>query len=746
MLPLMRHYALLLTLLFALGLSGQGVAQYVNPFIGTGGHGHTFPGAAYPHGMVQPSPDTRIATWDGCSGYHISDTTISGFAQTHLSGTGIGDLADLLIMPTTGEQDISVLTRDDLHMAYASPFAHESEYAEPGYYRVYLERYGVRAELTASARAAMHRYTFPASTAAGFIIDWDYNNQRGYNHDLRISVISDTEIIGTKRVQNWAKDRHVAFYAKFSKPFTYTLIDADDGALTWDGQRQRACKLLLHFSTLQDEQVTVCTSVSAVDADGARENVHHDLDGKDFDTVRRDAYTAWDTYLSSIKAESADTALLRTFYTALYHTGLQPALASDADGRYRGLDGAVHQADEATYTIFSLWDTMRALHPLLTIIQPALNQQFVRTLLRKADEGGLLPMWELSGNYTGCMIGANAVPVIADAYAKGHRDFDTAAALRHCVRTFTFDRQGIHAPEPIIRDQLMPESKRWLGTLGYAPCDTEHESVAKGLEYAYDCWCVATMARAMGDKATAERFDTLATSYRHYWDAQTGFMRGRHKDGTWRTPFSPIASNHQSDDYCEGNAWQWTWFVPHDIKGLQSLMGGKRKFVARLDSLFTMSSALEGHNISADISGLIGQYAHGNEPSHHVAYLYNYAGAPEKTQALCDSILRTLYADAPDGLTGNEDCGQMSAWYVLSAMGFYQVCPGNPTYTIGSPRFDTIAIPQSGGKTFRIITHRAGKAAKYIRRMTLDGKPLRRPFFTHSDIQRGATLELWMAE
>lgn len=741
-----KLFALCLTALVALAVSARDYVDYVNPFIGTGGHGHTFPGPCVPNGMIQPSPDTRVTTWDGCSGYYIEDKTINGFSHTHLSGTGIGDLADMLLMPTVGKQDIAVKTKADLDMSYASPFSHDNEFAEPGYYSVLLDRYGVKAELTAARRAAIHRYTFPASDEAGFVLDWDYANQRGYNHDMEIKVISDTEIIGSKRVQSWAKNRYISFYAKFSKPFSYDDINTPDGCLTWDGQRQPGRKLLLHFNTRQGEQVLVKVGVSAVDADGARRNVEQDIPGWDFEGVRSAARAEWNKYLSAIDIKTENEEQKTIFYTALYHTGIEPVLATDADGRYRGLDQQIHTSKTDIYTIFSLWDTMRALHPLMTIIQPERNQDFIRTLIQKQREGGILPMWELSGNYTGCMIGCNAVPVIVDAYMKGYRDFDTEEAYRAIIRTLTYDREGIKAPKSVIEEQLMPESKRWLGEIGYAPFDNENETVAKGLEYAYNAWCVAEMARERGDKATEARFNRMALSYKNYWDPRVGFMRGRDSKGNWREPFSPISSNHRNDDYCEGNAWQWSWFVPHDVDGLVKLHGSKQKFIKKLDTLFSMSSALEGETVSADISGLIGQYAHGNEPSHHTAYLYDYVGQPWKTQEIVDSVMQTLYFNDPDGLSGNEDCGQMSAWYVLSSMGFYQVCPGRPVYAIGRPLFDEATIKLTNGKTFRVIAHNNSRKAKYVQRMTLNGRPLKTPFFKHSDLTAGATLEVWMGE
>lgn len=715
-------------------------AAYVNPFVGTGGHGHTYPGAVVPNGMIQPSPDTRIYQWDACSGYYYGDTTINGFSHTHLSGTGCGDYGDVLLMPTVGPQELRPMGSQSQQMAYCSPFSHTNETAEPGYYSVYLDRYGVKAELTATPRAALHRYTFPASAEAGFILDFDYSLQRQRNSDMVLEVVSDTEIRGWKKTRGWALDQHLGFYAKFSKPFTCTLV-TDSARLDADGPLLPVAKALLRFDTSEGEQVMVKVGISAVDMDGARRNVEAELPGWDFDGVRQAARQAWNKYLSAVDVETADSDRRAIFYTALYHTGMQPNLFTDADGRYRGMDLKVHQGDvrDPQYTVFSLWDTFRAFHPLMTLIQPDLNQAFIRSLIRKHREGGILPMWELAGNYTCTMIGYHAVPVIVDAYMKGQRDFDVREAFRACLRTAEYDTAGVK-----YKALMMPPAKYWKNKIGYVPCDKDNEAVAKALEYAYDDWCIARLAEALGEKDSQARYEEFAKAYRHYFDPSTRFMRGKDSDGNWRTPFSPRASNHRNDDYCEGTAWQWTWFVPHDVDGLVALMGGREAFIGKLDSLFTADSSLEGELVSADISGLIGQYAHGNEPSHHITHLYNYVGQPWRTQELVDQVLRTLYSNDPDGLSGNEDCGQMSAWYLLNAMGFYQVCPGDPTYSIGRPLFDKVTLRLGNGKTFTIIARGNSPECKYVQRMTLNGKRLRTPFFSHEAIAGGGTLELTM--
>ncbi len=721
-------------------------ADYVNPFIGTGGHGHTFPGAVVPHGMIQPSPDTRIDGWDACSGYYYADTTINGFSHTHLSGTGCADFGDVLLMPTVGEQKYQPLGSKSQKMAYASAFSHENETAEPGYYSVFLDTYGIKAELTATKRAALHRYTFPESKDAGFILDLDYSIQGQRNKDMEIEVISDTEIRGHKMTTYWAFDQYINFYAKFSKPFKYTMV-TDSVSLDEGGKLMPRCKILLHFNTEKDEQILVKVGVSAVDMEGAQKNVEAELPEWNFDKIRKEARQAWNNYLSKIDVTTSNTEDKVIFYTSLYHTAISPNLFTDVDGRYLGMDLKIHQGDtlKPIYTVFSLWDTFRALHPLMTIIDPDLNNDFINSLIKKHQEGGIFPMWDLASNYTGTMIGYHAASIIADAYVKGYRDFDLQEAYKACLRAAEYDTTGIKCP-PLVLPHLMPMAKYYKNTLGYIPCDRENESVAKALEYAYDDWCISVLAEAVGDYENKSKYTRFSEAYEFYFDPSTRFMRGLDSKGEWRTPFSPRSSNHRNDDYCEGTAWQWTWFVPHDIEGLVKLMGGEDAFVDKLDSLFTAESQLEGEIVSADISGLIGQYAHGNEPSHHIIHMYNYVNRPWKTQELVDSVFHSQYANSIDGLSGNEDCGQMSAWYILNSMGFYQVCPGKPIYSIGRPLFDKASINLPDGKQFTIITKNNSKTNKYIASVTLNGQPLNTPFFTHDDIITGGIMEITMTD
>lgn len=731
--------------------SGGDYASYVNPFIGTGGHGHTFPGAIVPHGMVQPGPDTRIDGWDACSGYYYADSTINGFSQNHLSGTGCCDLGDVLIMPVVGDKEWNTAGVTGDVLPYASSFSHEKEIAEPGYYSVVLDRYNVKAEITAAERAAVYRFTFPESEKSGFIIDMDYSLNHQRNGKMEITAVSDTEITGSKTTYGWAPDQTINFYARFSKPFSFEKVsekvDTVIDGKPWSGE---ICKALLSFATTADEEVSVEVGISAVDVEGARNNVTASLEGKDFDAVRKEARGKWNKFLSKIEIDTPVDSARTIFYTALYHTGVSPYLFSDADGRYLGADGNVHEGDPAdpVYTVFSLWDTFRAFHPLKTITDPALNSGFIKSLMLTGDQGGILPKWELNANYTGCMIGYHAVPVIVDAYMKGDRSFDAAKALEQCVRTATYDDnalQTIHGNPTVIARDLMPLSKKYKNEMGYIPSEKENESVAKGLEYAYNDWCIARLAEALGNDSVKTLFDQRGKNYKNYYEPVSGFMRGKLSDGSWREPFNPRGSNHRGDDYCEGTAWQWLWFVPHDVEGLAALMGGDSAFEAKLDSLFTADSRLEGEFTSSDISGLIGQYAHGNEPSHHILHLYNYIGRPEKTQALVDRVFKEQYFNGPNGLSGNEDCGQMSAWYVLNSMGFYQVAPGNPVYSIGRPLFGKAVINLPSGKTFTIIANGNSGEAKYIKSMKLNGKPLDKPFFTHSELMEGGTLELEMS-
>lgn len=718
----------------------------VNVFIGTGGHGHTFPGAAVPNGMVQLSPDTRTEGWDACSGFYDADSTIIGFSHTHLSGTGVGDLGDILMMPMTGSKPLKPGDEGDTATGYRSKFTKSTQQATPGYYAVTLDDYNVRAELSVTTRTGMHRYTYPAASTPLIAFDLNYFLREQSNKKLLLRVLSNTEIEGTKITAGWSPHQEVHFYARFSKPFLCRIQKDDsfvDGAKEAEGTNIRA---LLSFQPDADNQVLAQVAISSVDIAGARKNFEAEFKGWDFDAVRTAAAGRWAKELSPITVEGGSETERRIFYTALYHVSISPTLHMDVDGRYRGSDYKVHTAKGYNaYTLFSLWDTFRTRHPLETILHPSRNSDFIRSILARVDEGGLLPMWELAGNDNGCMIGYHAVPVIVDAYMKGDRSFDAEKAFAACVKVSEYHPDAFPEGMPDnIRKMIMPKSKYEKNTRGWVPCDSENATVSRALEYAYDDWCIAQFAKALGKDKEYQRYSELALNYRHYFDPETGFMRGKKSDGTWNTPFDPRSSNHWKDDYCEGNSWQWTWFVPHDPLGLMKLMGGQEAYVKKLDQLFVEPSVITGENAAADISGLIGQYAHGNEPSHHTVYMYHAAGQPWKAQNRIDQILRTLYHDQPDGLSGNEDCGQMSAWYVMNAMGFYSFCPGDTRYFIGRPLFDRVTINLENGKTFTVVAKNNSVENKYVQSASINGKPLAKPWFSHEDLMAGATLTLTM--
>ncbi|WP_195354585.1 GH92 family glycosyl hydrolase [Bacteroides cellulosilyticus] len=716
----------------------------VNVFIGTGGHGHTFPGATLPHGMVQLSPDTRLFGWDACSGYYYDDTSIMGFTHTHLSGTGIGDYGDILFMPVVGEKPLIAGTAENPDEGYRSRFSHEQESARPGYYQVLLQDDSINVELTATLRAGLHRYTYPKASDARLIVDME-PTIHGHQHPVtQIRVVNDSTIAGMKYTVGWAKRHYVYFYAVFSSPFDYKLYSGTEYQSDSTSVTVNTAKAVISFRNLPaDGRVLAKVGISSVDEEGARLNVEAEIPNWDFEGVMKQANTTWNEALGKIDIETSDNDSRTVFYTSLYHAFIQPSLASDVDGRYRTMGHEIKQdASYTNYTVFSLWDTFRAAHPLYTIVTPEQNQAFIRSLLRKYDEGGILPKWELASNETGTMIGYHAVSVIADAMMKKQCDFDVKKALEACIRSSVYDTTGVTPmmDRQILNGKLMPVSIKYKNELGYIPCDKVGGSVSQGLEFAYNDWLIAQMMKEHNRKDLYDKYMELSRNYRNYFDPETKLMRGRLSDGSWITPFDP-ASVQRPSNYVEGNAWQWAWFVPQDVEGLMELVGGQKSFEAHLDTLFTTSSELTGDpNAAADVTGMIGQYAHGNEPSHHIPYLYNYAGAPRKTQALVDHILRTLYHNDPNGLSGNEDVGQMSAWYALSAMGFYSFCPGRPVYEIGRPIFDKVTIHLSNGKDFVIQAKNNSVENKYIRSMKLNGEDLAEPRFSHFDLMKGGEL------
>ena len=716
--------------------------NYVDPFIGTGLHGHTFPGPVMPHGMVQLSPDTRLNGWDSASGYHYEDSTIYGFSHTHLSGTGIGDMGDILLLPFTG-------TRPEKKPI--ATFDKKDEKAKVGSYAVKFNNYNVSTELAATNRVGMHQYTFEGEDEKRVLLDIGHILQRTWGHSNvsnELEVIDNKTIRGLKHSKGWANDHKVYFYAEFSSPFIIDEVIADNEPVSnsklYKGKNIFA---YLNFNELlANEALLIKVSVSAVDTEGAKNNMQKELAHWDFKKVQQNTKDAWDKVLQKIKVTSTDEEKLKIFYTALYHSSIAPMTHQDIDGRYRGMDKKIHQARPNTtnYTVYSLWDTFRALHPLMSIIDEPKTAAWVNNLILKYKEGDILPRWALASNYTTTMVGYPAVSIIADALTKGISGIDKNMALESSVNSALYRPWIVENTNNPQKKRLMPLYNKYVNENKHIPADKIIKSVAFGLEMSYYDWCIAKIAKLNNNDSLVSVFENRAKNYSRYFNLETGFMRGKNEDGSWVSPFSPKYSNHKKSDYEEGNAWQWTWFVPHDVDGLIDLFGGQEIFTQKLDTLFTTSSEIEGDEASADISGLIGQYAHGNEPSHHIAYLYTYAGQPWKTQKLVDQILNEFYSTKPDGIIGNEDCGQMSAWYILNAMGFYQVAPGNPVYTIGRPVFDKVEIPLEKGKNFTIITENNNAENMYVQEFYLNDVKQKNLFFNHSDIKKGSTLKIVM--
>jgi len=712
---------LALILLSFTGFAQKAPVDYVNPFIGTGGHGHTYPGATMPFGMVQLSPDTRLEGWDGCGGYHYDDEYVYGFSHTHLSGTGVPDLCDILIMPTTGKARFN--NGYDGKPGYRSHFSHKNEIATPGYYKVQLDDYGITAELTATERAGFHKYTFPASDSANILIDLFHRDDA---KEASIQVKGNNEVEGVRYSEGWANNQVVYFVAQFSKPFSGVSLASNNVVLPerLALDKRKNVKAAFHFKTAEGETIYVKVGISAVSIAGARKNLEKEIPGWDFDQVRSNARQAWNKELSKIIVEGGTDDQKAVFYTSLYHTMVVPNTFMDVDGIYRGRDFKNHKAEGFTnYSVFSLWDTYRAYHPLMTIIDQKRTLDYIRTFLTQYDQGGLLPVWELDANETWCMIGYHSIPVIVDAYMKGIKDFDVNKAFEAMKKSATRDNPGLKA----------------LDQYGFIPSDREAESVSKTLEYAYDDWCIAQFARSIGKKDEYKYFIHRAQNYKNLYDPSTGNMRAR-INGGWFTPFDPTEVNY---NFTEANSWQYSFTATQDITGLSNLMGGKDKLAAKLDALFSASTQTTGRDQS-DITGLIGQYAHGNEPSHHIAYLYPFAGQPWKTQELVHRIMNEFYKNNPDGLIGNEDCGQMSAWAVLSAMGIYAVNPGSNFYVIGTPWFDKVTINLENGKQFVIKANNISPANYYIQSATLNGKKHNASYLKHADIMKGGELVFTM--
>jgi predicted alpha-1,2-mannosidase len=734
-----------LFLLFSANLFAQtkDYTRYVNPFVGTGGHGHTFPGATVPFGAVQLSPDTRLDDWDGSGGYHYTDAQIFGFSHTHLSGTGIPDYCDILFAPTVGEPEFFAKKGDLGENGYASAFSHQNERAEAGYYSVKLDEGDILAEMTATARVGFHRYTFPAGSEANLILDLKHRDKV---LDSELRVTGANRIEGFRRSSSWAKDQIVYFAAEFSEPFAdYGIVNEDGAPEKID--RAKGANIRAFFRFAPKKPLLVKVSLSPVGISGARRNLLTEIPHWDFEKTRQDARAAWNKQLSKIEVSGGSDAQLTNFYTALYHTMIAPNVFQDTDKSYVGLDKQVHSAQDFTnYTVFSIWDTFRAAHPLYTIIDRKRTADFINTFLKQYEQGGRLPVWELAANETDTMIGYHAVSVIADAMAKGIEGFDYEKAFEAAKHSAELNHFGLEAYK-----------KR-----GYISMEDEQESVSKTLEYAYDDFCIAQMARILrqraekdakgfstgwsekyldGKKADYEKYIRRSQYYKNLFDAETGFMRPR-QNGGFVAPFKP---NEVTFHFTEGNAWQYSFFVPQDVSGLIELYGGRTGFAKKLDELFTTGQELAGRE-QPDITGLIGQYAHGNEPSHHIVYLYNYAGEPWKTQSYARRIMDEFYKPTPDGLIGNEDCGQMSAWYVLSALGFYQVTPGRELYDLGTPLFREAKIHLENGQDFVIKAPNVSDKNLYIKSVRLDGGEYRKTVFPHADLARGATLEFEMTD
>ena len=706
------------------------ITEYVNPFIGTGGHGHCFPGAAYPFGGIQLSPDNPRSGWDWSSGYHYSDSVISSFSHTHLSGTGIGDLQDIRFLPVLNKPDSNQNTVRYLTSNYAL-FSHDNEQAEPGYYKVKFDN-GIITELSVTPRCGFHYYQYPSNTTHGMIIDLTTARNWDKAVECCIKKVNNRALEGYRKSKGWAPDQRVYFYIEFSQDVE-VLAGKNKFEPLQNGQKliSDSCYVWVDFGCKTDKILSKI-SISSANFEGAEANLQKELPHWSFDKVKRDAKQAWKRELSKIKAEGPDDYQLSTFYTALYHAYLTPNLFSDVNGNFKGPDREIHSVDnrQKQYTVFSFWDTFRAAHPLFTITQKKRVNDMVNSILKHYDAYGLLPVWELAGNETNCMIGYHSIPVIAEAYLKGIRDFDAEKAYEAMKKTVASDRAGM----------------KYFRELGYIPCDKENESVSKTLEYAYDYWCIAQMAKALNKEDDYLYFLRKSRNYIYLFDKSTGFMRGKTAAGQWKIPFSPLYSNHRDDEYTEGNAWQYSWFVPQDIEGLIDLYGGKEAFCIKLDSLFTIPSQLEGENASPDISGLIGQYAQGNEPSHHVAYLFNYADQPHKSQYYLNKIMTELYRDTPDGLCGNEDCGQMSAWYIFSAMGFYPVNPVEGKYQLGTPLFSKVTLKVGPEKRFVITANKENDKFIYSEKVLLNGKKLDRSWITHEEIMEGGELEFILTD
>ncbi len=727
--------------------------DYVDPFIGTGGHGHTFPGATRPNAMVQFSPDTHLLGWEASSGYHNDDRNIYAFSLTHLSGTGIGDLGDVAILPYSGTDSLSPV----------ATFDKESEKAEAGYYAVTLKNFDVKTELTSTERVGIMRCTYADSVGRKLMLNLGHILQKNWGHKVvknEFSFINDTTVLGTYYTKGWAENHQMSYCLRLDRAtdstvfYTYNGRDRwfvseyrDDTYITDDEQEDNT---QIHFYMPNGtDTLYYKVGLSAVSPEDAMKNLEAELPHWDFDKVKKESQSIWRKTLASIKIKSDNPEVMTNFYTALYHSFIAPFNYQDVDGSYRGIDKKVHQgkAEEGHYTVFSIWDTYRALHPLLTIIKPEQAKAYGHSLIKDYEEGTILPRWPLASNYTGCMPAYHSVSILADLVCKDLADKDDLKLWTKAAVASSGYRADLAKKFAGTRElDLITKHPYFKEKLGFIPADSLPESVSWGVEMAYDDWCIARVAEAAGLDSIAKAFDEKGKYYQRYWCPDYQLMRPLMADGAFRYPFNPRYSAHQKSDYTEGNAYQWSFYAPHDMENFIDLMGGEKILEANLDTLFTTSSRIDGAEQSGDITGLIGQYAHGNEPSHHIAYLYNWTSAPQKGQAILDSILTTFYTPTPDGIIGNEDCGQMSAWYVMSALGFYQVCPGKPEYSIGRPLVKEARIQLKEG-AFRIVVKNNSPKNKYVKSAKINGRNISKTLrFKHKDIKAGGLLEITMSK
>lgn len=711
------------------GQEMEDLTQFVDPCIGTGGHGHVFYGANVPYGFIQLGPTSIPQSWDWVSGYHVSDSTVIGFPHTHLSGTGIGDLHDINVMPVVGEVTYSRGDASSYETGLWSYSDRSKEVVTPGYYRTHLSRYNVDVELTATKRVGFHKYTFLGNESPAIVFDMVNGGCWDKTTEAVIRVVNDSTVSGYRYSKGWADDQRVFFRAEFSRKFDNVEFIVNDSVK--EGNMAKGAQLFarVNFAAGNQEPVYMKVALSPTSEEGAQLNMQTELSGWDFEKTIADAKAAWNKELNKVKVYTTDEASKKIFYTSLYHTLFAPSEFCDVNGDYYGADKQMHKGEGfVNYTTFSLWDTYRAAQPLMTILHPEKMSDIINTMLHIHQQQGKLPVWHLMGCETNCMVGNPGVPVVADAILKDIKGFDTELAFKALKESSMLPERGMeHRIE-----------------YGFIPADKMTEAIAYDMEYAIADWAVAQAAQKLGKQEDYEYFLKRSKSYKNYFDASTGFMRGKMLDGSWRTPFSPYASSHREDDYCEGNAWQYTWLVPHDVEGLVECFGSKEAFVNKLDSLFLANGDM-GEASSPDISGLIGQYAHGNEPSHHTVYLYTLVGQPWKTADRIKEILHTMYTDQPDGLSGNEDVGQMSAWYILSSFGFYQVEPAGGKFVFGYPNFDKVEITVPAGK-FVIERENKGQQNNYIQGIVLNGTEYKKPWIEYADIMKGGELKFLMGD